>query len=158
MCFAVILSVTGADGKCDTTLTGPGSELCKPAYAWTNFQSAVFMFSVALGGSLWALFSVLSIIGSSLGNAECCTGSHIEVLQNCIDGIVALLNVAAFLAGAIEFTQAQADVDQGQSILERTTDADRIRFQLAIAACFFNFLWFSGSLSASLRLYTISKN
>ena len=111
-----------------------------------------------MGGGIWALFNVGSLIASTLGIADCCTGRFVELFQNCIDGIVAILNVMAFLAGAIEFTQAQADVNQGQSILDVTTDSDRIRFQLAIATCFFNFLWFSGSIGASLRLYTISKN
>ena len=149
VCFSVILSVTGEDGKCDSTLTGPGSELCKPAYAWTNFQSAVFMFSVALGGGIWALFNVVSLVAASLAIADFCTGRFVELLQNCIDGIVAILNVMAFLAGAIEFTQAQADVNQGQSILDVTTDSDRVRFQLAIATCFFNFC----NLSCSCLLF-----
>ena len=151
-------SVTGEDGSCDPTLTGPGSELCKPAYSWQNFESAQFMFGVGVVGSVWALFSVFAVLASAIGNTEFCTGQHVEAMQNCIDFVLSILNVSSFLAGAIQFTQAQADVNQGQSILEVTTDDDRVKFQLAIALCFFNFLWYAGSIGASLRLYTISKN
>lgn len=121
-----------------------------------NFESAQYMFAVGVIGGSWALFSVLAVFASAAGGAECCTGKHVELTQNCIDLVMSMMNVTAFLAGAIQFTQAQADVNQGQSILEVTTDSDRVRFELAIATCFFNFLWYAASIGASLRLYTIS--
>jgi uncharacterized membrane protein len=114
------------------------------------------MFGVGIVGSVWALFNVFAVLASVAGGHAFCAGNYVELTQNCIDFLLSMMNVTAFLAGAIQFTQAQADVNQGQSILEVTTIADRRKFELVIAMCFFNFLWYAVSIGASLRLYTIS--
>ena len=114
------------------------------------------MFSISVVGAFWALFSLLTMCASSVKSAEVCTGKHVELTQNCIDLIASMLNISAFLAGIIEFTSGQPDVNQGQNILEMATAGDRVKFELAITMTFFNFLWFASSIGASLRLYTLS--
>jgi hypothetical protein len=150
--FAVI-SVTGADSKCEKTTAGPGSDICTPTYKFDKFESAVFLVVVLIGSSIWSLFIFFAIMMKQCFGSEFCTGKS-ELVQNTLDTLCSGLNGAAFIWCALALTSSQPDVNQGDSVLESMVPTDAQKMQMGIAMSFLLFVGYAGSLGLNMKLYT----
>ena len=111
------------------------------------------MVGIGAVSSVWSMAVCAAICMAKCMNTEFCTG-YAESLQNFLDTVCSLLNVIAFLWAAVELTSSQADVNQGDSILESMVADDASKMQMGIACCFMNFVLFAGSIGLNLKLYT----
>lgn len=150
---ASVAGATGEDPSCDETTAGPGSEQCVLPYTYDKIGSTQMLVATAILSFLWTFFITGVKILFYCMEKYFCEG-HGELIQNVMDCVMALLNVVAFIAAAVQLTSGTPDENQGKSILEVCSDADAVRYRVGIALSFFNFMFYALSIALNLRLWS----